>query len=324
MSGSQMPEISVVVPSHDRPLRLRWLLNALEEQDLERERWEVIVGHDSTGPETEELLRTHPLAAAGVLRHVTNEPGTCPPGANRNSAVRIARAPVIAFTDDDCRPPSDWLRKALEAARRHPDAIIQGATRPDPDEMSIGSAPYYHSQSIVPPRPWAQACNIIYPRELLEYVGGFDETTYTGEDTDLAMRCREIGAEYLGDPSFVTCHAVTETTLRATLRGLWRWQDLPALIKRHPQLRDEFQLWIFWKWIHVWFPLALLSLLLGRRRRWSLLLAVPWAVQSLPKYGTDPRGRFRTMAELPARAAMDATEFAALTKGSIKHRTLFL
>ena len=68
----------------------------------------------------------------------------------------------------------------------------------------------------------------------------------------------------------------------------------------------------------------MLGLLFGRRRRWSLLLAVPWAVQSLPKHGTDPRGRYRTMSELPARAAMDMTEFAALTKGSIKHRTLFL
>src|SRR5213593_4083172 len=56
------PLISVVVPSHERPLRLRWLLNALEEQTLAREQWEVIVAHDS-GPETQELLREHPLAA---------------------------------------------------------------------------------------------------------------------------------------------------------------------------------------------------------------------------------------------------------------------
>ncbi|MDX6659127.1 MAG: hypothetical protein QOH62_3920, partial [Solirubrobacteraceae bacterium] len=41
------PLISVVVPSHDRPLRLRWLLNALDEQTLAREQWEVIVAHDS-------------------------------------------------------------------------------------------------------------------------------------------------------------------------------------------------------------------------------------------------------------------------------------
>ena len=53
--------------SRDRAIRLRWLLNALEEQTLPAERWEVVVAHDSIGPETEQLLRSHPLAEAGVL-----------------------------------------------------------------------------------------------------------------------------------------------------------------------------------------------------------------------------------------------------------------
>ena len=43
------PDVSVVVPSHARRLRLRWLLNALEEQTLAPERFEVIVVHDYTG-----------------------------------------------------------------------------------------------------------------------------------------------------------------------------------------------------------------------------------------------------------------------------------
>src|SRR6478735_4805058 len=81
------PEISVVVASHDRPVRLRWLLNALEEQTLARERWEVVVAHDSSGPETEALLRDHPLARDGTLRHASLPAGSAPPGANRNAAL---------------------------------------------------------------------------------------------------------------------------------------------------------------------------------------------------------------------------------------------
>src|SRR6476619_3211140 len=77
-------EVSVVVPSHERPLRLRWLLNALEEQTLARSRWELVVVHDSRGEETEDLVRTHPLAAAGVLRHLRLPPGTGTPARQRN------------------------------------------------------------------------------------------------------------------------------------------------------------------------------------------------------------------------------------------------
>src|SRR4051795_3420857 len=82
------PEVSVVVASHDRPVRLRWLLNALEEQTLAPGRWEVIVAHDS-GADTETLLRSHPLARAGGLRHLRLAPGTGP-AAKRNAAWRAA------------------------------------------------------------------------------------------------------------------------------------------------------------------------------------------------------------------------------------------
>src|SRR4051812_3550920 len=120
------PELTVVVPSHDRPLRLRWLLNALEAQTLDKALWEVVVGHDSAGPETEELLTTHPLAKAGVLRHASLPPGTAPPGANRNAALKLARGRTLVFTDDDCRPPERWLETVRAAVERNPGAIIQG------------------------------------------------------------------------------------------------------------------------------------------------------------------------------------------------------
>jgi GT2 family glycosyltransferase len=320
------PEISVVVPSHDRPLRLRWLLNALEEQTLERARFEVVVAHDSSGPETEELLTTHPLARAGVLRHLSFAPGRGSAAKLRNAGWRAARAPVIAFTDDDCRPPADWVENALAAARVDPAAIVQGMTMPDPDEERLLSASWYHWQRIVPPKPWAQTCNIVYPRELLERVGGFveDPPLEAGEDTDLAMRARAAGAPYVGDRSVLTYHAVEPRYLPQMVRGMWRWRDLPLLLKRHPELRREFPLWLFWKRTHVWLPLAVLGAIRERRNPLWALLCIPWVLHSMPQHGTDPRGRMRGLAELPGRFAIDSAEMLALARGSIKHRTLFL
>ena len=318
------PELSVVVPSHDRPLRLRWLLNALDAQTLDRSRWEVIVGHDSSGPETERLLREHPLAQEGVLRHVALEPGSAPPGRNRNAAWRLARAPVVVFTDDDCRPPEGWLKSALAAAQRHPGAIVQGMTLPDPDEAAMRHAPHHRSQVIRPPVPWAEACNILYPRELLERTGGFVEDRQTGEDTDLAIRARDLGAAYVGDRDVLTYHAVFDENIAGALRAAWRWNDLPWLLVRHPRFRREFPLSYFWKRSHVWLPVAVLGVLASRRSPAWALAAVPWAAHRAPHHGADPRGRYRSLLELPARALIDATEIAGLIRGSIRHRTLFL
>jgi len=315
----------VVVASHDRPLRLRWLLNSLEDQTLAPDRWEVVVSHDSAGPETEALLGDHPLARAGVLRHVTLAPGSAPPGANRNAAWRLARAPLVAFTDDDCRPPREWLEQALAAAGRHPGAVVQGRTLGDPDEAAVEHAPHYHSRFVVPPTPWAECCNIVYPREALERVGGFREDAYTGEDTDLALRVRGAGFAFEAATEVLTYHAIEETTLLGRLRESWRWKDMPLLVKRHPEMRREFPLRVFWAPTHQWLPLFLLGVRLGQRRGlWWTALCVPWLAHGLPKHGDSPRGRLRSVAEGPARLAIDLTEFAALSYGSVKQRTLFL
>jgi GT2 family glycosyltransferase len=323
------PVISVCVPSHDRPLRLRWLLNALEEQTADRARWEVVVAHDSSGPETEALLREHPLAQAGVLRHLTFAPGPGP-SHKRNAAWRAARAPVILFTDDDCRPPADWVQRALDAVRANPGAIVQGATAVDPDEEVVRlHAPHARFQLVDPPVIWAQTCNIAYPRAVLEATGGFDESlpVAAGEDTDLALRAREHGTPYVGAPEVLTYHAVEPASLLGRMRDVWRWQHIPFVAKRHPQIREGMPVrGLFWKRTHARVPLLLLAAaaLVRRRPVLALLLALPWVRESLPSYGPSLRGRLRAVAELPGHAAIDLVEFAALTRGSVRHRSLLL
>jgi glycosyltransferase involved in cell wall biosynthesis len=319
------PEIAVAVASHDRPLRLRWLLEALAEQTLGRDRFEVVVAHDSTGEETDALLRDHELARNGTLRHVRRSPGSSPPGANRNAAWRASRAPLVAFTDDDCRPPADWLANALAAAEQNAGAIVQGATRPDPDEGRLGYAPIHHKQHIDPPTAWAQTCNIVYPREVLERLGGFDETRMVGEDAALAAIARGTGIEHVAAPDVLTYHAVEPVPLPRFLRSLRRWEDLPLLAREHPSVRRNFPLRVFWKWPHAWLPLAAAGVALSRRTYGlSLLLGLPWAKTSLPYVGPGRRNLLVRLRQAPRRAAIDATEMAVLARGSIRHRSLLL
>jgi Glycosyl transferase family 2 len=112
------PDVAVVVPSHDRPLRLRWLLNALEDQT--HHAFEVIVVHDS-GDETEAVLRDHPLARAGVLRHRRLDPGQSPPpSATRAGARRARRSSPSPTTTAARRATGSPARCAPPSApRRH-------------------------------------------------------------------------------------------------------------------------------------------------------------------------------------------------------------
>lgn len=307
-----MADLAVVVATKNRPVRLRWLLNALEEQTVAHE---LVVVHNSTEDETERLLRER-----GVT-FIRADPGAGP-AAMRNLGWRRAGAPLILFTDDDCRPPAGWVGNALRAARAHPGAIVQGRTQPDPDELGVfHHAPHARSQQIEPPHVMAQTCNILYPREVLERVGGFDETfpQAVGEDTDLALRARAAGAQYAGAPEVLTYHAV-DAGLLSRLRGTWRWQHMALLVRKHPRLRRELPLggWA-WKAAHARLLLAVAGLLL--RRPW---LALPWLLGTPRVYGNHPRALARTASELPGRAVLDAVETAALLRGSLRYRTPLL
>lgn len=308
-------------------MRLRWLLNALDEQSLDPALWEVVVAHDTADPETARLLAEHPLAHSGQLTALTFDPGTGSPAQRRNAGWRAAQAPLIAFTDDDCRPPPDWLANALEAARGHSGAIVQGRTTPDPDEHTLLLAPHARTQRIDPPVLHAQTCNIVYPRSVLEALDGFiEDPRLIGEDTELAARAREAGTRYVGAPEVLTHHAVESAGLASRVRGVWRWRDLPRLLKLHPSLRGKaFPLIIFWKATHLWLVVALAGAGLAFVHPAFLALTLPWA-WSTSRMGRHlpARAVVRKLIQLPGRLVIDLAELAALTLGSIRHRTLFL
>ena len=321
------PEISVVVPSHDRRLRLRWLLNALEEQTLPRERFEAIVVHDYDEEESQDLLDRHPLARAGTLRHVRIPPGTGSASRQRNFGWRAARSPLVAFTDDDCRPAPQWLERLLAAAAARPGAIVQGRTEFDPLEIEIFAAPHVRTvEELHPPGPFTQTCNVLYPRDLLERVGGFDErlSAPAGEDLDLATRARASGAAYAGAPEALVYHCVESYSLPRMLRLNRKWEEIAYLAKRQPEVRHTFTHRVFWRETHFHLVLALAGLVLSRRRRGFALLASPYVRRALRRRGTHLRARVACAVELPGRILIDLAEVATLIRGSVRHRTIVL
>jgi GT2 family glycosyltransferase len=320
VAGPETPEISIVVPSHSRRLRLRWLLNALEEQTLDRGRWEVIVA--TTNDELAQVVREHPVGARHVRPHASS------PAAQRNAGWRAARAPLVLFTDDDCRPQPEWAERMLRAAAEHPGAIVQGETRADPIEWAVGSSPHSRTLDIIPPGPYAQTCNILYPRAVLERCDGFDEAFPgpAGEDSDLAERAKALGAPYAGAPGALVYHAVEGNALPAAIRQTRKWVDVPYLVKRHPHLRRDhgYPLRIFWRATHFRLALALLGLALARRFPPLVLLVLPYAGFSVTRGGRSKRALFVGAVELPGQAVVDAAEMLTLAQGSVKHRTLVL
>src|SRR5260370_468484 len=109
--------VSVVVPTCKRPALLSRCLEALLAQDFVPADYEVIVVDDAACAETRHLVDHRAKRAERCGHTVRYIPVMCShgPAAARNIGWQAARGEVIAFTDDDCIPTSQWLKAGLAA-----------------------------------------------------------------------------------------------------------------------------------------------------------------------------------------------------------------
>lgn len=313
------PEIAVVIPTWDRENRLAFALEALAAQTLDPQRFEVIVAR------AEGAHEPFAQAPAGLRVTFLDAPGG--PSTRRNLGWRRTKAPLVAFTDDDCRPSPGWLAALLEAAARAAGAIVQGRTEPDPDERHL-LAGLARSIEVTGPSPWYETCNIAYPRALLEAVGGFDEALDEcwGEDTDLGLRARAQGADHVFAPDALAWHAVVSRPLPVAIRQARRRRWLAALIARHPGLRSHLRWGVAANETHLTLPLALLGLVFNRRRPGlAAAMSIPYLAPAFARYlaegSRSPRALARVVLHLPAATAVGAAEIAATATGAVRERT---
>jgi GT2 family glycosyltransferase len=308
--------VSVVVSTYERPDRLALLLAGLRAQTLERTAFEVVVVDNGSGPATAAVLDAELARAQLPLRAIRHE-RTLGPGGGRNSGWRAAQAPLIAFTDDDCVPAPGWLEAALAAAQAHPDAIIQGRTEPNPAELSARTLTS-RTVRITGRSPQYETCNIIYPRVLLERLGGFDEAfglRPAGEDTDLAWRALAAGTDAVFADDALVHHAVVELGFAGMLRDGTRWGACARLFARRPEARAILYHGVFW---NVWHYLLIRSAV-------ALLLAPPWLRTMLVRRHLSAlreraRGAGAGRWAIPYLLIYDAVETAAMARGAVRSR----
>jgi glycosyltransferase involved in cell wall biosynthesis len=314
------PAISVVVPTRDRAERLGGLLRSLREQTLDASRFEVIVVDDASDDGTPALLERETRRGGLDLRVVRSEsPGG--PAVARNAGWPKARAPLVAFIDDDCEASPGWLEAGLDAARAHRGAVVQGRTEPLPRERHrLG--PFAHTKSVHGPTPWFTTCNILYPRQVLESVGGFDERfTQAGEDVDLGWRAMEKGAGHEFAAEALAYHGVDDLGPLGDLRMALRGADSTRFYRRHPELRAKFAYgWFFRRPSHAQLILAVAGLAVSRHSKPALLLVLP--------YARALAGRCREAGASPALVPYfvlwDALHVSTAVRGSFRYRILLL
>jgi hypothetical protein len=188
--------------------------------------------------------------------------------ANANRGVAETRAPfvVIANPDAVAEPGAVALLHAFVAERprcgvagpelRYPDGRWQPSRRrfPTVSGTLVRRTPLRYlfrpferqgAHYLLDERPaepvladWMLGAFLLYRREMLEELGGFDEKfRLYGEDIDLCYRAAKAGWERWYVPEAVVQHrypAVIDRRL-LTRRTLWHWRGILRFVRKHPE-----------------------------------------------------------------------------------------
>jgi glycosyltransferase involved in cell wall biosynthesis len=101
-------KVSVVIPTYNRPDMLITLLKSLENQTFKN--FEVVVVVDGDD-KTANIVKNYKKNCPYPLEVEVIPNSGC--SVARNRGISLAKSNIVAFTDDDCVPDNDWLKKGI-------------------------------------------------------------------------------------------------------------------------------------------------------------------------------------------------------------------
>jgi glycosyltransferase involved in cell wall biosynthesis len=178
-----------------------------------------------------------------------------------NRGIELTMGPYLAFTDDDCIAPTEWIQHIVDAFEAEPDGdLLYGQVVPAyPEDDGTELTPYLmiHNPERLSRRDgfrvFGMGANYAARRRLFERVGMFDEVLGGGgplkssQDFDLAYRAFRAGSTILLRP---------EVTMRHD--GRREREDWPSLLlaygfgdgafySKHVRCRDPYATWLLVK-----------------------------------------------------------------------------
>lgn len=165
--------------------QLRNLLFSLNETTYPLHLLEVIVV-DNGSSETPKL----PSCRFDVKLLSEFKPGSY---AARNTALRVARSKVLAFTDADCLPSPAWLPAGVNCLLKGADRVAGDIKFFHQRDISQGTRLYQEAFSFdveedLRSKKHVATANMFVWRTCLEVIGDFDETAFSGGDKEWSIR----------------------------------------------------------------------------------------------------------------------------------------
>jgi glycosyltransferase involved in cell wall biosynthesis len=237
-----LPKVSVIIPTYNCEKYIaKAVESVLQQQDCS---YEVIIIDDGSTDNTREVLA--PLS--NFIRYIRQDNQGV--AVARNHGIAMAKGSFIAFLDaDDYFLPGKLAAQAAMFAKRPNLGIVHsGWQRVDSQGRKLieicpwENVPQLDLENWLRWKPVLPSA-MMFRREWLEYVGGFDPRFPPAEDTDLVLRLAVKGCQSIWLRQITVCYRQHDQS--AMHRGLPQARSLLAVIDnffQQPQLPEKVRL----------------------------------------------------------------------------------
>jgi succinoglycan biosynthesis protein ExoA len=239
------PFVSIIVPCYNEQATIRQLLDAIVAQTYPYSQMEIIIADASSRDGTRERInlfqRDHPGLS---LRVVDNERRIIP--AALNLAIKEASGEIIVRLDAHSQPNPEYVARCVRALEEGKGTNIGGVWEIRPggkdwiaESIAVAAChPLGVGDAMYRLNPKAGEVDTVpfgaFRRELIDRIGGFDESLLSNEDYEFNARVRQSGNIVWLDPQIRSIYFA-----RASFRdlaqqywryGFWKWR----MLKHYP------------------------------------------------------------------------------------------
>jgi glycosyltransferase involved in cell wall biosynthesis len=193
MNTSVPPFVSVIVPVFNDQAGIDKCLEALTTQSYAQNRYEIIVVDNNSEPPI--YLKSKANFHVQLVRC-----GTAGSYAARNQGIAASSGEILAFTDADCVPNSEWIKKGVTALLDGGSNCVVGGEVLFAAPKSKRATELYQyvvgflQKENINERQFTATANLFTYRSQFDKTGLFDTNLLSGGDHEWCQRATEHGA----------------------------------------------------------------------------------------------------------------------------------
>ena len=231
------PIVSVILPTYNRAGELGGAVDALLRQTAAQGSYEVVAVDNNSNDGTAALLASYDDPRLVVIREQRQGLSYA-----RNAGLAVARADIIALTDDDVEVAPDWIETIASAMAAHPEIDALGGrvlpAWPDDKPSWLDRrhwAPLALQDHGDAPRVFDRAtpvgligANVAFRRQVFERVGGFSPAVQrvrdgigSTEDHELLNRLYASGGRAMYTPRLIAMTRVPRERCARAYHRRW-------------------------------------------------------------------------------------------------------